>query len=170
MPLELNPVELELHIRSLIAAELRDAVDWPDEVRPKVEMRPRYIASESDLLTVTAITNPQGKKETRFVLLELAGFTETDEGACDHTLLTLSYSIEVLFGFVDKRPDGSNSHDDFVAYLMSARERFKNNRTFGYARSVLEHKLLQTIEAAQVKEENSGTAHRILLGLNVEIG
>jgi hypothetical protein len=123
---------------------------------------------------VMAIRHPQsmqqGGMETRAVLVSLDAFTEVDEGACFHTQLTLSYGVDVMFGIVDRRKDGSNSHDDFVAYLMRARQAFKDDRSFGYARNQLEHKLLQTNAPAREEKLDYAEVYRIQLSLDVVVG
>ena len=175
-PLPSDPVELEKTIRSLVAAELVAAgeASFPEGLRPFVYDRPRWIESEPDWLKLCAIRHPQsmqqGGMETRVMFLSFDGYGEEDEGACDHTQLTLVYEAEVMFGLVDRRRDGSNSHDDFVAFVMRARERFKENRTFGYARNQLEHRLLQTEQKARVEKTDFATVHRINLSLAVVVG
>jgi hypothetical protein len=175
-PLPTDAVQLEKTIRGLVAAELiaSGAENFPEGLRPLVYDRPRWIESEPEWLKLAAIRHPQnmqqGGMETRVVFLSFDDFSEVDEGACGHTQLTLVYEVEVLFGLVDRRKDGSNSHDDFVAYVMRARQHFKENRTFGYARNQLEHQLLQTEEKAQVKKIDFATVHRIILSLAVVVG
>lgn len=173
-PLPDDEVELERSVRQLVANELIAAAESdPPAIRPRVEKRPRYVNSEPEWLQVAGIKHPQsasGGMETRVVFLSFDGFDETDEGKCDDTILTLSYGIDVLFQLVERRKDGSNSHDDFVAYLMRARARFKANRSFGYERNQLEHKLLQTAEKARVEPTDFAIVHRINLSLDVEVG
>jgi hypothetical protein len=173
-PLPSDPVELERSVRQLIADELLAAAESePASIRPRVETRPRYVNSEQEWLAVAGIKHPQsvtGGMETRVVFLSFDDFAESDEGKCDETILTLSYAVDVLFQQVDRRKDGSNGHDDFVAYLMRARARFKANRSFGYERNQLEHKLLQTAEKARVEKTDFAIVHRINLSLAVEVG
>jgi hypothetical protein len=170
-----DPVELEKAVRSLVAAELTTAATtFPEGVRPRIYGRPRFVVSEPEWLKIMAIRHPQsmqqGGMETRAVLLSLDDFSEVDEGACFHTQLTLTYGVDVMFGIVDRRKDSTNSYDDFVAYLMHARLQFKGNRSFGYPRNQLEHKLLQTATAAREEKLDYAEVHRINLSLAVVVG
>lgn len=170
-PLPTDPVSLELAVREAVKNELLAAVtDWPLPTRPKIETRPRYVETEKEWLEIAAVKHPSSGLETRVCFLEFKGVTERDEGACNQTIITLNYGIDVLFALVDKRRDGSNSHDDFVAFVMRARASFKDNRTFGYARRELENKLLQTDTPARVEKTDFALVHRINLSLQVEIG
>jgi hypothetical protein len=160
-----DPVDLETTIRAAIASELALADEsLPVDLQPRVWTRPRFVNSEAEWLQIAAIRHPQaiqqGGMETRVVFLELQDLKEVDEGICFHTLLTLQYGVDVMFGLVDKRKDGSNSHDDFVAYLMRARARFQQNRSFGYPRGLIEHKLLQTARKARVEKIDFAIVHR----------
>ncbi|MGB7925583.1 MAG: hypothetical protein WCF57_20260 [Pyrinomonadaceae bacterium] len=174
-PLPDDPVDREMAVRSLVAAELVAAASVdPPAIRPRVETRPRFVSSEPEWLSVAGIKHPQsaaGGMETRAVFLSFDDFTEVDDGKCDQTILTLTYGVDVLFQLVERRRDGSNGHDDFVAYLMRARARFKQNRSFGYERNQLEHKLLRVETKARVEPlDYGGIVHRINLLLDVEVG
>jgi hypothetical protein len=163
-----DQVALELAIRSAIVAELQ-AIDASDDVRARVWPRGFFIESEKDWLSFAA-TKRDKVFETRAVFVTFAGFTEKDEGACTHSQLTLSYDLDVLFALVNERRDGSNSHDDFVGYLMKARARFLANRSFGYSPGTVESGLLQTkIEAGVDENFAGGTVHRTNLSLDVVI-
>lgn len=166
-PLPTDQVALELAIRQAIVAELQ-AIDTSDDVRARVQPFPYFVDTESAWLEVAGVKRDK-VSETRVVFVSFVGFAEVDEGPCTHSQLTLSYDLDVLFSQVNRRKDGSNSHDDFVAYLMKARARFKANRNFGYAPGVVEHKLLQTSEPAHVEKTDFATVHRTHLSLDITV-
>lgn len=178
-PLPTSRAALELAVRGLIAAVLIEAgkifrigetAPFDDRAIPRVYKAPIHVNGEPEWLQVAAISHPQGNKETRVVFVEFLAPQEHDVGACDQTIVTLNYGIDVLFSQVNKRRDGSNSHDDFTAYVMRAGELFKENRSFGYKRSEIEHMLLQTDTPARVELTDFATVHRINLSLAVEVG
>jgi hypothetical protein len=166
-PLPSDQVALELAIRSAIVAEM-DAIDEGQDVRARVHPVPYFVEGDAQWLEVAG-TKRDKVPETRVVFVSFLGFGEKPEGKCDNTQLTLSYDLDVLFSQVNKRRDGSNSHDDFVAYLMKARARFKANRDFGYSPGLAEHNLLQTSEPAHVEKTDFATVHRTHLSLDVVI-
>jgi hypothetical protein len=167
-PLPSDEVALELAIRSAIVEEMQ-LIDAGEQVRTKVFPRGYLIEGEKEWLEYAAVKR-DGAWETRAVYVVFTAFREVDEGPCSNSQLTLSYDLDVVFAVAEKRKDGSNSHDDFVAYLMKARARFKANRSFGYAPNVVESGLLQTKVEAGVDDNFAGaTVHRTNLGLDVVI-
>lgn len=170
-----DPVLLEKAIRTALAAKLVAVgeIDPVPATRWKVNDRPRWVENEQQWLAVAAIKHPQnggtGGMETRTVFLSFDVFGERDEGACDKTQLTLNYGLDVMFSIIDKRKDGSNSHDDFVAYLMRARASLKADRHFGYPSNRVEHKLLQVVQPAREEQVDYAVVHRINLSLAIEI-
>jgi hypothetical protein len=158
-----SSVELELAIRGKIAAKLQ-AVDstW------KVQSRPRYVVGDKAWLSAAAST-VAGKYETRGAFVSFKGFGDDDESTpCNQTELTLNYEIDVFTSVVDSRVDNSNSHGDFVSFLMRARDAFNADRHFGYS-SKVEHQFLRTENPARVEEMDGATVHRINLSLAVVI-
>jgi hypothetical protein len=162
-PLPTDPVAVELHIRSLIVAKLQ-AVDatW------KAQDKPRYIVGEKEWLAAAAF-RVGNAFETRGAFLKLAGFSEVDEGKCDQTILRLNYELHLFTSIIDRRADGSNSHDDLVSYELRVRASFKADRTFGYSRSFVEHKLWQTTEALHSANVDGADLYQTKLELVVEI-
>lgn len=170
---------MELAVRAAIVALLQAAdSSLAPGLQPRVWDHPRFVQSEQEWLKVAAIQNPQnnqtGQLETRVVFIELQRVAETDEGACFHTQIDLRYAVDVMFGLVDdqQRKDSSNSHDDFVAYVMRARAAFADqaNRSFGYPRNQIEHKLLQTVRDARVEKIDFATVHRWEGSVDVIVG
>lgn len=158
---------IELAIRTAIVAEM-EAIDAGQDVRAKVQPFPYYVNTEKEWLDVAGVKREK-VFETRVCFVSFLGFGEVPEGKCDDTQFTLSYDFDVLFSQVNRRKDETNSHDDFVSYLMKASERFEENRSFGYAPGVVEHKLLQTSEAARVEPTDFALVHRTALTLDVVI-
>jgi hypothetical protein len=174
MPLPSDPVLLEKTMRTAVSAKLTsvDAAD-PEALRWRVNDRPHWVENETQWLNVAGIKHPQsmqtGGLETRAVFLHFTGFDEVDEGKCDQTILTLHYDFDLMFSIVEKRKDGSNSYDDFVAYQMRTRASFKADRSFGYPRNLVEHKLLQTAQVAREEKVDYATVHRINFSLAIEL-
>src|SRR4051812_47517441 len=113
-PLPSDQVALELAIRAAIVAEML-AIEQSAQGKAKVQPFPYFIDTEAEWLNIAGVKRDK-VSETRVCFVSFVAFSEVDEGACTHSQLTLSYDLDVLFSQANGRKDGSNSHDDFMAY------------------------------------------------------
>lgn len=168
MPLPSDPAEMELTIREAVTDVLRSvaAGSW------RLHSRTRYVDSESDLLDLVTVEpdeeDADGVREEKVVFVEFAGFRESDDACLGQTKLLLSYTLEFKHSLIE-RADGSNSHDDFAAFVMRARAALNNARSLGFDSGQVWHSMLQTKVATRVINEDDVYKHAGEFSLEVEV-
>ena len=89
------------------------------------------IDSKQDAVDKLTVQNSDDQTEVKFIYISFLGFEDSATDGCDDSpAVTLNYNAHVVWGFKERRSDGSFSEKDFKALVLNLRNKFLNkNRT-----------------------------------------
>lgn len=113
--------EKELANRQQIKADIESVAN-----SGAVFIRPAFFTSEQDFIDVVGKEVISGEDlEVRFCQISFVGFEDDPADLCeDNPAVKSIYRIHLFHQFNQGRPDGSCSHDDFVALVINLRNKF----------------------------------------------
>lgn len=156
--------EAEAQIRAAIASKWRGlGADTGN-----VHARERYADTEKQNTDLIAIKDSLNQTVVRAAFVKWVRSTPLKESASSClTPQQLTHHVEVLYGFEDKRKNGTNSSDGFNKLLMQAVAAFDQDRSLGL--EGLEHNGLAVIEDAGVITQDDVLVHRTVLEINSDV-
>jgi hypothetical protein len=92
--------------------------------------RRRFISSKDDFVKAAGVATGQ-KREIRFIEMSRLRFVDSEvEGFDDCPVKIIGINLLVFHEFIDSRPDGSNSADDFAGVVLELSKFVLENRQF----------------------------------------
>lgn len=157
---------IELMVRGLAAEKCR-AVEGVGNVFTKRF----YVVGKQQYVEKLGIENAaDGDIEVRALFLEYVGYEDTPKGCDDAPGYNLVYNLRAVQEFVDERDDGSNSSDEFAAFVMNLRDAFLRQRNFGFPDRLYHTPLMMTDRIRIDADELTGAfGHIALFTLKVEV-
>jgi len=114
-----DSVEVEKLVRTALVALFSGIAGLPHILTHRV-----WIDSEKDAIARMGFEHPATKKtEYRLLVIDLAGFQDTDVGCADNPTFYLNYTLKLSVSHMDARTDGTSSTDDYARFLLSLRGR-----------------------------------------------
>lgn len=136
--------EIEALVRELVAEKARSV-----EGAGHVFTTPFYISGKQQYVATLGIENDvDGDVEVRCLFIEFTGFEDTPAGCDEAPHYYLVYALHAVQEFVAEREDGSNSANDFAAFVMNLRARFLTGRDLGFPERLRHEALTQEDRAA----------------------
>lgn len=162
-PLPADLAEKEARVRELVAELVRTVPGAAN-----VHTRARYTDDENEWMELATVEREgERDREVNYTFVRFVDDLEDDYTA-GSTEIRFRYEIDHARS-VAERTDGTNSHDEFVQFLMRLRVAFRENRTFGYESHELYHNLLTTAEPAREEEFDGALVHRTVKSVEVEV-
>jgi hypothetical protein len=118
----------ELLVRELVAEKCRsvEGVGHVFSKRFYITGKPQYV----EMLGVQG--EEDGNIEVRCLFVEFLGYEDTLKGCDDAPVYRLVYGMRAVQEFIDERADGSNSSNEFAAFVMNLRNAFLRERNLGW--------------------------------------
>ncbi len=114
-----DAVAVEKLVRAALVALFSGIAGLPHVLTHRV-----YIEGEKDAIKIMGFVHPSTKEtEYRLLVIDLAGFRDTDAGCADNPIYDLAYTLKLSVSHHDARKDGSTSTDDYARILLTLRAR-----------------------------------------------
>ncbi|MCP9496085.1 MAG: hypothetical protein MSG64_16680 [Pyrinomonadaceae bacterium MAG19_C2-C3] len=132
-----------------------------------------WVDGEAEAVRVLGDVQVESKREFRVLIIDFAGFSDTDAGCDDNPVYKLNYALKLSVSKVDARGDGSSSTDTFAWLVLELRDRclptLEVRHLAGYEQLTLE-RLRQTSNSFGRDEEDTTIfGHHATFQLSVEV-
>ncbi|MGB8509371.1 MAG: hypothetical protein WCD76_13360 [Pyrinomonadaceae bacterium] len=161
-----SQIEVEKIVRAGIDAKFAGVTGLPHVLTHRV-----WIDGEGDAIARMGYVHPvSGETEFRLLVIDLAGFTDTDAGCEDKPVYYLNYTLQLSVSHADARSDSSTSTDDYSAILLTIRSRVLSNRHVADYAQLRCDPLVQTgSRFGHDEDETLIYGHHARLSLRVEV-
>jgi hypothetical protein len=138
-PLPTDPVEVERAVRGALVQLFKESTGLEHVYGARV-----YVDDETDLVRRFGY-QVNGRTELRGLIIDFAGFEETDRGCDDDPIYRLLYDLRLVVSYAQRAVD-TTSTDDFAAIVMRMRSACMQHRVVGG----IERTRLNNLETRQV--------------------
>jgi hypothetical protein len=165
-PLPTDIVAVERIVRAGLVAKFASITGLPHVLTHRV-----YIEGEAQAIRTMGYQHPVSKKtEFRLLVIDLAGFTDTDAGCDEKPVFYLNYTLQLSVSHADARSDSSTSTDDYSAILLTIRSRVLSDKHVGTYAQLRCDRLVQTgARFGPDPDETLIYGHHARLSLRVEV-
>jgi hypothetical protein len=140
--------EIELLVRGLVAEKSRAVAGVGHVFTERF-----YVVGKQQYVEKLGIENEaDGNVEVRCLFVEFLGYEDTLKGCDDAPVYRLVYGMRAVQEFVAEREDGSNSTNEFAAFVMNLRGAFLRERNLGLP-SRLYHEPLVMLQRIQIEDD-----------------
>jgi hypothetical protein len=130
-----------------------------------------YINDEKDAVRRMGYQHPaNGKMEFRLLVIDFAGFKDTDVGCIDNPVYYLNYTLKLSVSHADLRSDNTTSTDTYARILIQMRARvLADFNVAGYEQLLMD--ALSDVRATfgQDSDETLIYGHHATLNARVEV-
>ena len=160
-----DPAAVERLVRGKLVELFAALPDLPHVYGARV-----YVDDENEMVRRFGFTHPSsGRTEMRALMIDFAGFEDTDRGCPDDPVYKLLYDLKLVTSYAGPRPDSSTSTDDFARIVMKMRETVLTNRRLGYERLYLLNLVTRSVVAVERDIETLVLGHIGRFALGVEV-